>query len=345
MNTFHSEFIATETPRDSSHDASANHPYTLEQVFQFSQHIRQEIAHALVGQDTAVYHTLIALFAGGHILIEGIPGLGKTLLMRALAKTFNGGFSRIQFTPDLMPSDVTGHALYDLKTQEFNIRKGPVFTHLLLADEINRSPAKTQAALLEVMQENQVTIEGQSFVLPSPFMVMATQNSIEQEGTYPLPDAQLDRFLLKIIMGYPTAAEESQLVAAVTHEKMGNILNVDQVRTIVTHHDIAAAQQYVARILVDQRVIDYAVRITRATREDRSLLMGAGPRGAISLVRAARAAAMLAQRNFVIPEDVKSVAHAVLRHRITLSPALYMEGYTADKVLSRLVEQIEVPRQ
>ncbi|MDQ3582300.1 MAG: AAA family ATPase, partial [Pseudomonadota bacterium] len=196
--------------------------------------VAEQISRALVGQREVVEHVLMALFAGGHVLLEGVPGLGKTLLVRALAKTFGGAFSRIQFTPDLMPSDVTGHALYDLKSQEFRVRKGPVFTHLLLADEINRAPAKTQAALLEVMQEGQVTIEGQSFELPRPFMVLATQNPIEQEGTYPLPEAQLDRFLLKVLIRYPEAEEEGRLVRQVTAGQVGDALDVSPVETVIT---------------------------------------------------------------------------------------------------------------
>ena len=196
--------------------------------------VAEQISRALVGQREVVEHVLMALFAGGHVLLEGVPGLGKTLLVRALAKTFGGAFARIQFTPDLMPSDVSGHALYDLKSQEFRVRKGPVFTHLLLADEINRAPAKTQAALLEVMQEGQVTIEGQSFELPRPFMVLATQNPIEQEGTYPLPEAQLERFLLKVLIRYPEAEEEGRLVRQVTAGQVGDALDVSLVETVIT---------------------------------------------------------------------------------------------------------------
>jgi MoxR-like ATPase len=286
----------------------------------------------------------MALFAGGHVLLEGVPGLGKTLLVRALAKTFGGAFARIQFTPDLMPSDVTGHALYDLKSQEFRVRKGPVFTHLLLADEINRAPAKTQAALLEVMQEGQVTIEGRTFELPRPFMVLATQNPIEQEGTYPLPEAQLDRFLLKVLIRYPEAEEETRLVRQVTAGQVGDALDVSPVETVITAATVESVRARVADIVVDDRIVDYAVRLVRATREWPGIALGAGPRGSIALVRTARAAAVLCERDYVIPDDIKAVALPALRHRIALSPELDMEGSSGDDVLRALLEKVEAPR-
>ena len=317
----------------------------LERAYLFASRIKEEVSRALIGQAVALHHTLIALFAGGHVLIEGVPGLGKTLLFRALAQTFNGSFSRIQFTPDLMPSDVTGHALYDLKAQEFSIRHGPVFAHLLLADEINRAPAKTQAALLEVMQEQQVTIEGEAHALPRPFMVMATQNPIEQEGTYPLPEAQLDRFLFKVLIDYPTLDEERQMLESVTRNQVGDSLNVAAVQTIVTPQIIASIQQITARVTVDARIIDYATRIVRATRDWSGLSIGAGPRGSIALIRAARAAAVLAERDFVTPDDIKTVALPALRHRVTMTPDFEMEGRTTDQLLSALLEHVEVPRQ
>jgi len=332
---------ASEHPSDPTTALQKN----LERAYLFASRIKEEISRALIGQATTLHHTLIALFAGGHVLVEGVPGLGKTLLFRALAQTFNGSFSRIQFTPDLMPSDVTGHALYDLKAQEFRIRRGPVFAHLLLADEINRAPAKTQAALLEVMQEQQVTIEGEAHALPRPFMVMATQNPIEQEGTYPLPEAQLDRFLFKVLIDYPTLDEERRMLETVTRNQVGDTLNVTAVQTIVTPQVIASIQQVTARVTVDARIIDYATRIVRATRDWSGLSIGAGPRGSIALVRAARAAAVLSERDFVTPDDIKTVALPALRHRVTLTPDFEMEGRTADQLLSALLEHVEVPRQ
>lgn len=314
------------------------------QASAIANRMRSEIGKALIGQDSVVEQILIALFAAGHVLIEGVPGLGKTLLVRALAKTFEGSFARIQFTPDLMPSDVTGHALYDLKSEQFRIRKGPVFTNLLLADEINRAPAKTQAALLEVMQEYQVTIEGQAMALAPPFMTLATQNPLEQEGTYPLPEAQLDRFLLKILIAYPSEAEEKSMVAKVTGGQVGDTLNVDAVSTVVKAASIGKVQQIVSALRVDERITDYAVRITRQTRVWSGISSGAGPRGGIALIRAARAKALFAGRDFVTPDDVKAVAIPALRHRIALSPELEIEGHQADDILAALLEKVEAPR-
>ncbi|RZU45123.1 MoxR-like ATPase [Fluviicoccus keumensis] len=309
------------------------------------QAMRHEISKALVGQKEAVEQVLIALLASGHVLVEGVPGLGKTLLVRALSRTIGGTFNRIQFTPDLMPSDVTGHALYDLKSEQFHIRRGPVFAHLVLADEINRAPAKTQAALLEAMQEYQVTIDGQAHQLPRPFLVMATQNPIEQEGTYPLPEAQLDRFLLKVVIGYPTLNEEQRLLTLVTRGKMGDTLDFDSLQTLLSPEDIQAVQQLVAQIRIDDSIRDYAAHIVRATRDWPGISVGAGPRGGIALLRAARAAALLEGRDFVIPDDVKRLAEPALRHRLVLSPELEMEGQSADDVIKAILQSVPAPRQ
>ena len=314
------------------------------QASELAQTMRNEIAAAVIGQQEVIDHTLIAMFAGGHVLIEGVPGLGKTLLVRALAKTFNGQFARIQFTPDLMPSDVTGHVIYDLKTERFNIRRGPVFTNLLLADEINRAPAKTQSALLEVMQEQQVTLEGKALDVPRPFMTLATQNPIEQEGTYPLPEAQLDRFLLKIQIAYQNEQDEAAMVSAVTTDNVGDTLDVSAVSAVVNPQDVESIQQTVASIRVDEQVNDYAVRIVRATRNWQGIRIGAGPRGAIALIRAARAAAFLRARNYVIPDDIKHIAVPALRHRIALSPELELEGHDNDQILTAILMQINAPR-
>ena len=317
----------------------------LSQAVATTSRMRDEIARALIGQSQVIHEVLIAFLAAGHVLIEGVPGLGKTLLARALAKTFDGEFARIQFTPDLMPNDITGHVIYDQQSQKFNIRRGPVFTNLLLADEINRAPAKTQSALLEVMQEQQVSIEGKSMHVPQPFMTLATQNPIEQEGTYPLPEAQLDRFLLMVKIDYPTETEEQELIKLVTSEQLGNALDVSMVQTIIKPEQIMSLQQATARVSVDGAVNAYAVRIVRATREWQGIRMGAGPRGGINLIRAARAAAVLAGRDFVTPDDIKNVTLPVMRHRIILSPELELEGITADQVLTTLLEHTEAPRQ
>jgi MoxR-like ATPase len=306
--------------------------------------IKSEISAAVIGQDNVIEQALIGLVAAGHILIEGVPGLGKTLLVKALAKAFDGDFSRIQFTPDLMPSDITGHTLFDAKTGEFRTRRGPIFTHLLLADEINRAPAKTQAALLEVMQETQVTIEGQVYPLTAPFMVMATQNPIEQEGTYPLPEAQLDRFLLKIKIDYPSVIDEARMVQSVTSMSVADKLDVARVVTLMKPENVLALQRIAAAVTVEDKVLDYAVRLTRATREFPMLAAGAGPRGAISLIRAARANAIINQRGFITPDDVKDVSLAVMRHRVRASPEMEIEGRDVDHVLTELFSQVDAPR-
>jgi len=316
----------------------------LQQAIHAARVLKTEIAKAIIGQERVVEQVLAALLASGHVLIEGVPGLGKTLLVQALARTFDGRAARIQFTPDLMPSDVTGHTLYDQAAQRFVARRGPVFTHLLLADEINRAPAKTQAALLEVMQEAQVTIEGEAHALDLPFMVLATQNPIEQEGTYPLPEAELDRFLLKIRMEYPSAAEENAMVRRVTHGQVGDRLNVTAVNSVIKPAGVIALQRIVAGLRLDDGVLDYAVRIVRATRTWHGVATGAGPRGGISLVRAARAAALLAGRDYVTPDDVKQMALPALRHRVTPTPELQIEGQDSDALLSALLERTEAPR-
>jgi len=307
--------------------------------------LRTEIGHAFFGQTLVVDDLVIALLAGGHVLLEGVPGLGKTLLVKALSKAFGGKFSRIQFTPDLMPSDVSGHAIYDPKTETFRIRRGPVFANLLLADEINRAPAKTQAALLEVMQENQVTIEGKSSRLSPPFMTVATQNPIEHEGTYPLPEAQLDRFLLKVLIDYPDHEGEVRIVSSVTGGRVGDSLYVDKVNTVMSGDDIIAAQKLTAATRMEPAVVDYAIRIARETRQASGIRMGAGPRGSISIVRAARAAAVLENRDFVTPDDVRKVAIPALRHRIALAPELEIEAYRPDDILSDILGNVSAPRQ
>lgn len=311
---------------------------------QLLQALREELQKAVIGQQAVIDDLLTALVANGHVLVEGVPGLGKTLLVRALARCFGGDFARLQFTPDLMPSDVTGHAVYDLASERFKLRKGPVFTHLLLADEINRAPAKTQAALLEVMQERQVTLEGRALPVPQPFLVLATQNPIEQEGTYPLPEAELDRFMLKVRMDYPAATDELALVRQVTRSGRADMLDVSPLRPLLQARDVPLLQKIASELPLDEQVLDYAVRLARSTREWPGLTLGAGPRASIALVCCARARALLRGGEFVVPDDVKGCALAVLRHRVRLAPEMDIEGLSVDQVLLQLLEQIAAPR-
>lgn len=306
--------------------------------------LREELRKAVIGQDEVIEGVLTALLAAGHVLVEGVPGLGKTLLVRALARCFGGEFARIQFTPDLMPSDVTGHAVYDLGSEQFKLRRGPVFTHLLLADEINRAPAKTQAALLEVMQERQVTLEGRALPVPQPFMVMATQNPIEHEGTYPLPEAELDRFMFMLRMDYPAADEELTLVRQVTRSARADILDVSALQARLSARDLLTMQKIAADLPLDDQVLDYAVRLARATRDWPGLALGAGPRASIALVRGGRARALLRGGDFVTPDDIKRCALAVLHHRVRLAPELEIEGLTTDQLLRQLLDQVAAPR-
>jgi MoxR-like ATPase len=306
--------------------------------------IRDQIQKVVIGQDKIVDQVLAAFLAAGHVLIEGVPGLGKTLLVKAIAQTFSGDFARVQFTPDLMPADVMGHAMFNMKDQEFVIRKGPVFCNLLLADEINRAPAKTQSALLEVMQESQVTIEGESHSVKPPFMVLATQNPLEQEGTYPLPEAQLDRFLIKVSVDYPDERDELELVKLVTKGQSREKLDVSLVEKVISNDEAESLRKKTSEVTVDEQVVEYAVAIVRQTRNWSGISVGAGTRGALALIRMARAMALISGRDFVVPADVKEMALPVLRHRITLSPEMEIEGFSHDQVLEDMLDKVEAPR-
>ncbi|WP_295384504.1 MoxR family ATPase [uncultured Thiodictyon sp.] len=308
------------------------------------QALEGAVAQALVGQPQVIREAVVALAAAGHVLLEGVPGVGKTLLVRGLAQALGGQFARIQFTPDLMPSDVTGHALFDMKSEGFRIRRGPIFCNLLLGDEINRAPAKTQSALLEAMQEQQVTIEGEALPLPAPFLVYATQNPIEQEGTYPLPQAQLDRFLLKVFIDYPGVDEELAVVRQMTSGQIGDRLDTSRVTQVLAPADVLAVQQAAAGLRMDDSVLNYAVRLVRAARDWQGIETGPGTRAAIALVRAARGHALIEGNGFVTPDDVKVMAPAVLRHRLKLTADLEIEGYRPDDVLVDLLAGVPAPR-
>jgi MoxR-like ATPase len=308
--------------------------------------ITQEVAKRVVGQETMVERLLVGLLTGGHILLEGVPGLAKTLAVRTVAECLRINYSRIQFTPDLLPADVIGTMVFDQRTQEFYARKGPLFANLVLADEINRAPPKVQSALLEAMQEKQVTIGGESFFLGEPFLVLATQNPIEQEGTYPLPEAQLDRFMLKVRVGYPTRDAEKEIVA-----RMASGRPIEVTR-IADGDDILAARSAIAELFMDQKVVDYIVDVVRGTREPQALgltelkpiiAFGASPRASIYLAQAARAHAYLRGRAYVVPEDVQAMALDVLRHRVLLTFEAEAEDLDADRVIARILEAVRVP--
>ncbi len=332
-----------DTPMNENMSSNSEN-FDLQTITEQIKKLENAISSAVVGQDNVVQQVLVTLIAAGHALIEGVPGTGKTLLVRSLATAVGGKFSRVQFTPDLMPSDVTGHVMYDMKTTEFKVRRGPVFCNFLLADEINRAPAKTQSSLLEVMQEQQVTIEGQSFQLKEPFLVLATQNPVEQEGTYPLPEAQLDRFLLKIKIDYPKHEDEVNIVKQVTSQSIGDKLDVSAVQQQLTPEQVVVLQNAAAKLHIDEQIIQYTVRIAAATRNRNGIDIGSGPRGSIALLRAARANALINGNNFVTPDDVKNVAPNVLRHRIVLSADLEIEGYPIDRVIDDILQEVEAPR-
>jgi MoxR-like ATPase len=306
--------------------------------------LRTEIAKAVVGQDPAVTGLVVALLCRGHVLLEGVPGVAKTLLVRALASALELDTKRVQFTPDLMPSDVTGSLVYDARTAEFSFQPGPVFTNLLLADEINRTPPKTQSSLLEAMEERQVTVDGTPRPLPEPFLVAATQNPVEYEGTYPLPEAQLDRFLLKLTIPLPSRQDEIDVLTRHSEGFNPRDLRAAGLRPVAGAADLEAARAAVAKTTVSPEITGYVVDLCRATRQSPSLTLGVSPRGATALLATARAWAWLTGRDYVIPDDVKALALPTLRHRVQLRPEAEMEGVTADSVINAILAHVPVPR-
>jgi len=308
------------------------------------ERVQSELRKAIVGQDQVLEQLLVALLSGGHVLLEGVPGLAKTLLVRSLGQVLGVQFKRIQFTPDLMPADVIGTSIFNPKDLTFQIKRGPVFTNLLLADEINRTPPKTQSALLEAMEERQVTIDGEPHPLPEPFMVFATQNPIEYEGTYPLPEAQLDRFLMKVKIGYPAISEEREILERHYQGFRAQELSSAGLTQVIDGAGLIELRRAHRSVTVEAKVLDYINSVIRATREWSALAMGASPRGAIALLTASQSLALLRGREFVVPDDVKEMVKPVLRHRVLLRPEAEVEGVQADQVLEQVLQSLPVPR-
>lgn len=304
--------------------------------------IRDEIGKVIVGQKDMIDMLIASLLAKGHSLIEGVPGVAKTITAKLIAKSLSVGFSRIQFTPDLMPSDILGTSIFNLKTSEFEFKKGPIFSNMVLIDEINRAPAKTQAALFEVMEEQQITIDGNKFILGSPFMVLATQNPIEQEGTYRLPEAQLDRFLFKIDVDYPNLEEEIEIISR--EHQLKEKVKINEISSFLTANQISHYQNLVTQILVEEHLLTYIAQLTLATRNNPFLYLGASPRASIAILKASKAFAAMSGRDFVTPEDIKRAATPVLHHRVIVTPEREMEGITSKQIINQIIETVEIPR-
>ncbi len=318
---------------------------SLDSLRQTLSTAREEIARVIIGQQSVVDHALIAIFTRNHVLFEGVPGVGKTLLVRTLARVLGAGFNRIQFTPDLMPADITGTSVFNLKENTFVLVKGPVFTSFLLADEINRAPAKTQSALLQAMQEREVTIDSETHALPPGFTVFATQNPIEYEGTYPLPEAQKDRFMFKLKVEYPGRDEELLLAERILGDSAPEaVLESGSVRQVLSAEHIAAMEAALQQVTVGGELLGYVVDLVRATREHEAVLVGAGPRATMALLLAGRARAVLEMRDFVTPDDVRALAEPVLGHRLVLRPEFEIEGLTIGELVNRVLEMVPVPR-
>lgn len=305
--------------------------------------IKAEIGQIVIGQQLTIEYILTALLADGHILLEGVPGVAKTLMAKVIARTIDVDFGRIQFTPDLMPSDVLGTSLYNSKNTEFEFKRGPVFANIVLVDEVNRAPAKTQSALFEVMEERQVTVDGVTYPMSEPFIILATQNPVEHEGTYRLPEAQLDRFLFKITVGYPSAAEEAQVLKG-HHERRSLRDAVNEVKPSITADQLNSLRDKILQVHVEEKLLEYIVKIVGATRSHPALFLGASPRASVALLNSCKALAALRGRDFITPDDVQELAFPVLRHRIILTPEREMEGSTPDDLIKLILEKTEVPR-
>jgi MoxR-like ATPase len=318
------------------------HELNLEPFHQAVAHIRQEMSKVLIGQQSMVELMLAALFSNGHILLEGVPGIAKTTAAKLLARSLDLDFSRIQFTPDLMPADVTGTSVFNLKNHEFEFKRGPVFANIVLIDEINRSPAKTQAALFEVMEEYQVTVDGTSHPVSQPFMVLATQNPIEQEGTYKLPEAQQDRFMMKIVMEYPSPEEEYQILARFSSLDHGNALA--SVKPVLTAAKVKEIRSLIDRVFIKDELLRYIAGVVNATRNHRDLYLGASPRAGLAIMRCSRVIAAMNGRSFVTPDDIRQVTFPVLNHRLILTPESEMEGIAIKQVVEEILKTVEVPR-
>jgi MoxR-like ATPase len=306
--------------------------------------VKEELMKVIKGQQEVIDLVLIAFFAGGHVLIEGLPGLGKTLLVNALSQIVGGTFKRIQFTPDLMPSDIIGTTVYNMESNTFQVKRGPVFTNLLLADEVNRSPAKTQSALLQAMQEKEVTIDGNNFSLGDFFMCLATQNPIELEGTFPLPEAQVDRFLMKINITYPSREEENDILKSYREGLLLDKPGEMKLKQIIDEKKFLEIKAAIAKIYVDDKIIDYITEITYATRDYPGIEVGTSPRGSVALLRTSGVKAVTEGRDYIIPDDIKYLAFPVLRHRLILEPETEIEGFTPDDYLKKIIESVKVPR-